>query len=104
MLRTMDEAYKVAQLQADRMHPLQTYHAITRGNAEAMGMADRIGTLDPGTDADLVVLNASATTTAALKMERVETLADELFLMQTLADNRAVVETYIAGVPLKSAL
>lgn len=104
MLRTMDEAYKVAQLQADRMHPLQTYHAITRGNAEAMGMADRIGTLDPGTDADLVVLNASATTTAALKMERVETLADELFLMQTLADNRAVVETYVAGVPLKSAL
>lgn len=103
MLRTMDEGYKVAQLQGDRLHPLQSYHAVTRGNAEAMGMVERIGTLDIGTDADLVVLDATATVAAALKMQRVETLAEELFLLQTLADNRAVVETYVAGAPLKSA-
>ena len=104
MLRTMDEAYKVAQLQSDRVHPLQSYHAITLGNAETLGMADRIGTLDTGTDADLIVLNAAATEAAALKMERVETIAEELFLLQTLADNKAVVETYVAGVPLKSVI
>ncbi|MFK7793150.1 MAG: guanine deaminase [Devosiaceae bacterium] len=104
MLRTMDEAYKVAQLQGDRVHPLQNYHAITRGNAEAMGMVESIGTLDVGTDADLVVLDAHATSAAALKMERVETLAEELFLLQTLADNAHVAETYVAGVPMKPAL
>lgn len=104
MLNTMDQAYKVAQLQGDRIHPLQSYHAITRGNAEAMGMVERIGTLDVGSDADLVVLDAAATPATALKMERVETLAEELFLLQTVSDNRHVKETYVAGMPCKSAL
>lgn len=104
MLNTMDQAYKVAQLQGDRVHPLQSYHAITRGNAEAMGMVDSIGTLDVGSDADLVVLDATATPASALKMERVETLAEELFLLQTLSDSHHVAETYVAGVPLKGKL
>lgn len=104
MLTTMDQAYKVAQLQGDRLHPLQSYHAITRGNAEAMGMLKSIGTLDVGSDADMVVLDATATPAAALKMEHVETLAEELFLLQTLSDSQHVAETYVAGVPLKSAL
>lgn len=86
------------------MHPLQTFYAMTRGNAEALSMERQIGTLDPGTDADLVVLNASAMPTSALKMERVETLEEELFLLQTLADNRMIAETYVAGLPMKSAL
>lgn len=104
MLATMDEAYKIAQLQGDRVHPLQSFHAITRGNAQALSMVDKIGTLDIGSDADLVVLDANATPAAALKMERVESLADELFLLQTLADSRHVVETYVGGVAMKSAL
>jgi len=39
-----------------------------------------------------------------LRMETVETLAEELFLLQTLGDDRAVVETYVAGRPAKSVL
>ena len=104
MLRTMDVGYKIAQLNGDRMHPLETFYAMTRGNAEALGMADRIGTLDAGSDADIAVLDARQMPSSALKMERVETLAEELFLLQTLADNRHVVETYVAGKAMKSAL
>ena len=100
----MDEAYKVAQLQGDRIHPLQSYHDITLGNAQAMGMEGQIGSLDVGSTADIVALDANATGASALKMERVESLAEELFLLQTLADNRHVAETYVAGVPMKSAL
>nr|WP_272212189.1 hypothetical protein [Marinicella sp. W31]MDC2878100.1 hypothetical protein [Marinicella sp. W31] len=40
----------------------------------------------------------------ALKMDAVSTLAEELFLLQTLGDDRAVAETYVAGSPLKSGL
>lgn len=104
MMRTMDVGYKVAQLQGDRMHPLQTFHDMTLGNASAIGMDANLGTLNVGSDADIVVLNASGMPASALKMERVETLAEELFLLQTLADNRHIAETYVAGVPLKSAL
>jgi guanine deaminase len=33
----------------------------------------------------------------ALRMERAETLSEELFVLQTMGDDRAVVETYAAG-------
>jgi guanine deaminase len=51
-----------------------------------------------------VVLDARATPQMALRMEAVDTLANELFLLQTCGDDRAVVETYIAGEAMKSAL
>ena len=103
MLRTLDEAYKVSQMKGQRMTPLASFHWATRGNALALGMADRIGTLDVGTDADLVVLDAGATPAMRLRADTVETLAQELFLLQTLGDDRSVVETYVAGRPTKGA-
>jgi guanine deaminase len=97
MLRTMDEAYKVIALQGEKLNPLQSFWQLTRGNAEALSIADRVGTLEPGTDADIVVLDAAATPAMAVRRERVETLAQELFLLQTLGDDRAVAAVYVAG-------
>ena len=104
MLKTMDEAYKIQQLLGERLNPFDSFYHMTLGNAEALSMADRIGTLEAGTDADFVVLDAAATPAMALKMEVVRSLADELFLLQTLGDDRAVRETYVAGKPLKAML
>lgn len=104
MLRTMDEAYKIQQLLGERLNPLESWYLMTRGNAEALSMADRIGTLDAGTDADITVLNASSTPAMALKMEVVTSLTEELFLMLTMGDDRTVVETYIAGQATKSII
>lgn len=97
MLKTMDEAYKIQQLLGERLNPLESFHLMTLGNAEALSLADRIGTLEPGTDADFVVLDAAATPAMRLRMETVKSLAEELFLLQTLGDDRSVVETYVAG-------
>jgi guanine deaminase len=104
MLRTMDEAYKIQQLLGERLNPLESYYHMTLGNAEALSLVNRIGTLEPGTDADIVVLNAAATPAMALKMEVVKSLVEELFLLQTMGDDRAVVETYVAGLTMKSSL
>jgi len=101
MLRTLDEGYKVLQLQGERMTPFESFYRMTLGNALALGLADKIGTLEAGSDADLVVLDAASTPAMALKMEAVKTLADELFLMQTMGDDRTVVETYVAGKAAK---
>lgn len=103
MLRTLDETYKIQQLLGERLNPLESFHLMTRGNAEALSLEARIGTLDAGTDADFIVLNASATPAMALKMEAVKSLAEELFLLQTLGDDRSVVETYVAGTARKPA-
>ncbi|MBA4798540.1 MAG: guanine deaminase [Rhizobiales bacterium] len=97
MFKTMDEAYKIQQLLGERLNPLESFYHMTLGNALALDLADRIGTLDEGTDADIVVLNAAATPAMRLRMETVTSLSEELFLLQTLGDDRAVVETYVAG-------
>ncbi|MBO6707513.1 MAG: amidohydrolase family protein, partial [Roseitalea sp.] len=97
LLKTLDEGYKVLNLQGHRYHPMRAFWQATLGNAEAIGMADRIGTLDAGTEADFIVLDARATEAMALRMETVETLAEELFVLQTLGDDRAVTAAYVAG-------
>ncbi len=102
MLQTLAEGYKVLQLRGQRLHPLRAFHWITRGNAVALGLEDRIGTLEAGSEADIVVLDARATPTMALRMERAETLSEELFILQVMGDDRAVAQTYVAGVPRKS--
>ncbi len=104
MLRSMDEAYKIQQLLGERLNPMESFYLMTRGNAEALSLVDRIGTLEPGTDADIVVMTMRATPAMALKAEVVTTLAEELFLMQTMGDDRAIVETYVAGEPMKATL
>lgn len=102
MLRTLDEGYKVLQLQRQRLHPLQMFYWATLGNAKSLSLSDRIGSLDEGTDADIVVLNAKATKPMALRMETVESVSEELFVLQTLGDDRSVVETYVAGKASKT--
>ncbi len=104
MLRTLDEGYKVIAANGEKLDPMRAFWQVTRGNAEALSMAGSIGSLEKGRFADLVVLDARATPAMRLRMETVTTLAEELFLLQTLGDDRAVVETYVAGRAAKSAL
>lgn len=104
MLRTLDEGYKVLQLRGQRLSPLESFFVMTLGNARALSLEHTIGTLVPGADADIVVLDARALPHMALKMEQVESLSEELFLLQTCGDDRVVAETYVAGEAAKSRL
>jgi len=104
MLRTLDEGYKVLQLRGQRLTPLNSFYMATLGNARALGLDDRIGRIAPGMDADLIVLDAGATPAMALRMPKVSRLVEELFLLQTVGDDRAIAETYVAGRPAKSQL
>ncbi|MCK8778354.1 guanine deaminase [Rhizobium sp. NTR19] len=104
MLRTLDEAYKIQQLLGERLNPFESFYLMTRGNAEALSMENDIGTLDVGSTADLVVLDAAPTPAMKLRMETIQSLPEELFLLQTMGDDRAVVETYVAGEAMKSVL
>ncbi|RWN61813.1 guanine deaminase [Mesorhizobium sp.] len=102
MLRTMDEGYKVIALNGEKLNPFQSFWQLTRGNADALSIVEKIGTLDQGSDADIVVLDARATPAMRLRMETADTLAEELFLLQTLGDDRAVREVYVAGRAMKT--
>lgn len=104
MLRTMDEGYKVLQLRGQRLTPLNSFYMLTLGNARSLSLEGTIGSIAPGCAADLVVLDARATPAMALRMETVTTLAEELFLLQTLGDDRSIAEVYVAGARAKSTL
>jgi len=104
MLRTLDEGYKVLQLRGQRLSPLESVFMMTLGNARALSLEHTIGTLEPGADADIVVLDARALPHMTLKMEQVESLSEELFLLQTCGDDRVVMETYVAGEAAKARL
>lgn len=99
MLRTAAEAYKVMQLQGQNLSALAAFDLMTRGNAAALGLEQEIGTIAPGAFADLVVLDARATHAMAHRMEVARDLEEELFVLMTMGDDRAVRQTYIAGRP-----
>ncbi len=100
MLRTAAEAYKVMQLQGQNLPALAAFDLITRANAAALGLDGEIGAIAPGTYADLVVLNARATPAMAHRMQVARDLEEELFVLMTVGDDRAVRQTYIAGRPV----
>ncbi|PWR25412.1 guanine deaminase [Zavarzinia aquatilis] len=98
MLATAGEAYKVLQLRRQTLRPLDAFHMMTRGNAEVLGLTHEIGTLDVGSEADVVILDARATPAMAHRMTAVEDdIEQELFVLMIMGDDRSVAVTYVAG-------
>ncbi|MCH8862352.1 MAG: guanine deaminase [Proteobacteria bacterium] len=98
MLRTAAEAYKVMQLQGQNLTAVQAFYMITLGNARKLGLEGRIGTLEPGSDADIVVLNSAGVPALSHRLrDGGADLAEELFAFLTLGDDRAVGAAYVAG-------
>jgi len=102
MLETMDEAYKVLHLQGQRLTPFNSFYRMTRGNALALGLEKQIGSLQAGADADIVVLDSSAKSAMEFRMRTATSLAEELFILQTMGDDRCIAEVYVAGKAMKT--
>ncbi len=97
MLRTMGEAYKAAQFHGRPLRAAHAFYLATRGAAQALYLDDTIGSVAPGMEADLVVLDLKSTPLIAYRMRYAEDLEQALFVQMTLADDRAVRATYVAG-------
>jgi guanine deaminase len=97
MLRTLDSAYKVAQLNGETLSAPQAFYLATRGAARALYLEDRIGSLAPGMEADLIVLDLKSTPLIEFRMRACESLEEALFIQMTLGDDRAIESTYVAG-------
>lgn len=102
MLATLNEAYKVAQLTGSALDGLRGWHLATRGGADALDLADTIGSLEPGCEADMIVIDPAATPLLKLRSERCQSIEELLFVMMTLGDDRAIRATYVAGVTTSS--
>ncbi|WP_454763410.1 guanine deaminase [Cupriavidus campinensis] len=97
MFRTMNAAHKVARMGGYHLTALRMFYLATRGAAEALGWADRIGSFGVGCEADFVVLDPEATPLIARRSSRSETLEEQLFAFAMLGDDRVVDNVYIMG-------
>ena len=97
MLRVMHEAYKVSQLLGKNLSPLRAFYLATLAGARVLDLDDRIGNFLPGKEADFVVLDPQATPLLARRSAQSQTLAERLFVMMMLGDDRAVTGTFVMG-------
>ena len=97
LLQTLNEAYKVMQLQGEKLNPFKSLYLATLGGARALRLEDRIGNLKVGTEADFVVLDYDATPLLSYRLKQAKSVEEELFVLMTLGDDRAVARTYAAG-------
>ena len=69
----------------------------------ALGLDNEIGILKPGCVADLIILNISSTKIMSHRMEKCKTIQEELFILQTLGDERAIEGVFISGENVTAA-
>ncbi len=96
-LVTMNEAYKIAQLNGYALSAHHAYYLATRGAANALYLDDKIGSIAVGMEADLTVLDLKATPVLGYRMKHTNNLEEVLFVLKTLGDDRTSCATYVAG-------
>lgn len=108
LLATLNEAYKVSKFDGASLDAIKAFYLATLGGAKALRLDDKIGSIRPGCEADLVVLDPSATPLLQFRNARSCSIEETLFVLMTLGDDRTVRATYIAGnltaAPSKSSI
>lgn len=103
MLRSMGEAYKVGQLGGYSLSAIKAFYLATRGAANALHLEHRIGSIAAGHDADIVVLDRHSTPLLKFRDSYCNSIEEVMFVLMTLADDRAVKAVYINGAPASLA-
>ncbi len=102
LLRTINEAYKIQQLQGHSLAPEQAFYLATLGGATALDLQSYIGNFEPGKEADFVVLDTQATPVIRRRCAAAHDWQSTLFALMMLGDDRCIQETFIMGEPSKS--
>ena len=96
-LQTMNESYKIAQLQGYSLSSACAFYLATKGGANALYLDDKIGSIAEGMEADLVVLDLKSTPLMDFRMSYCKDIHEVLFILMTLGDDRATKAVYVAG-------
>ncbi len=97
MLNTLSSAYQVGQLNHNPLGAMKAFYMATRGNAIALNIADKVGLLEPGYEADFIVLDSNNNDLLMHKQSIASDLHEQLFNLMILGDERAIARTYVNG-------
>ncbi len=95
--RTLADAYKVQAMAGRRLTAWCALHAATRGAAVALQLDQEIGSLEPGCMADLCVWDWAAGAVDRHRQALAQDLHERVFAWMTLADERHLAATWVAG-------
>jgi len=98
LIKTMADAYKVQAMAGQRLTAWKALHAATLGSAQALLLADEIGSLEAGRVADVCVWDWAADPVSVRRLELARSLHERAFAWMTLADDRNLVQAWVAGV------
>jgi len=101
LLRTINEAYKIQQLQGFNINPEQAFYMATLGGAVALDLDKHIGNFTPGKEADFVALDTCATPLLKRRSSVATNWQSTLFALMMLGDDRCIYDTYILGESAK---
>lgn len=97
LLKNQSDAYKICQLQGYSLDAFESLYLSTQGAAAAMGLEHLIGNFNIGTEADFVELDLAAFPMLKQRFLRCNDLAEQLFALMTLGDERTIERTYVHG-------
>jgi len=96
-LQSMNESYKIAQLGGYALSSIHAFYLATKGAAEALDLQDCVGSIKPGMEADLLVLDLKSTPLIEFRMKHCKNIEEALFIQMTMGDDRATKAVYVAG-------
>lgn len=123
LLKTLSDAYKAVSLEQNGKDvppfgAFEAFYQITLGASQSLGLEDKVGRLDKDYEADFVVIDWLATPLQNLRMQTIEDnynhgfnssvtqpdkatqikkLAEQLFSLMILGDDRNILATYVNG-------
>jgi guanine deaminase len=102
MFKTMDEAYKVQQLNNYSLNAFEAFYKCTKGAAVALKLEDEIGSFDSGCYADFIVVDPAATELQQLRKDDLLksgkwNIENQLFGLMIQGDERNILHTYVSG-------
>ncbi|MGF1836543.1 guanine deaminase [Photobacterium sanguinicancri] len=97
MLQTLNEAYKIMQLQQHRLSAFEAFYLATLGGAKSLSLDHLIGNFEVGKEADFVIIDPCSTPLQQLRYDSSRNLSDKLFMLMTLGDDRSIYRTYVDG-------
>lgn len=97
MLQTLNEAYKIMQLQQHRLSAFEAFYLATLGGANSLSLDHLIGNFEVGKEADFVIIDPCSTPLQQLRYDSSRNLSDKLFMLMTLGDDRSIYRTYVDG-------
>jgi len=105
---TMLAAYYVAREGQTKpglsLSPQDLWWQHTAGAAIALGLDGVIGNLEPGCEADFIVIDPTATPLLARRTSLASSLDELLFSLIVLGDDRAIQHAYVSGEPANQAV